>query len=92
LEEEQIVSRRAVIQQYGKHRHLNSVEREAVLACLHGEVSELRARAIYAAARRGKYHCSIRTMYRISPGGEARSAATSSSSGLHRSPNYWPLA
>ena len=76
MEEEQIVSRRAVIQAVSVNtRHLNSVEREAVLACLHEErFQNCAPAAIYATLLdEGRYQCSIRTMYRILAGeGEAR--------------------
>ena len=56
-------------------RALISAEREAVLACLHEErFQNCAPAAIYATLLdEGRYHCSIRTMYRILAGeGEAR--------------------
>lgn len=56
-------------------RALDLAEREAVLACLHEErFQNCAPAAIYATLLdEGRYHCSIRTMYRILAGeGEAR--------------------
>ena len=56
-------------------RALDSAEREAVLACLHEErFQNCAPAAVYATLLdEGRYHCSIRTMYRILEGeGEAR--------------------
>jgi len=56
-------------------RALISAEREAVLACLHEErFQNCAPAAVYATLLdEGRYHCSIRTMYRILAGeGEAR--------------------
>jgi putative transposase len=56
-------------------RALVSAEREAVLSCLHEERFQNSApAAVYATLLdEGRYHCSIRTMYRILEGeGEAR--------------------
>jgi putative transposase len=56
-------------------RALDPAERQAVLACLHEErFQNCAPAAVYATLLdEGKYHCSIRTMYRILAGeGEAR--------------------
>jgi putative transposase len=56
-------------------RALDPAEREAVLACLHEErFQNCAPAAVYATLLdEGRYHCSIRTMYRILAGeGEAR--------------------
>ena len=56
-------------------RALDSAEREAVLACLHEErFQNSSPAAVYATLLdEGRYHCSIRTMYRILEGeGEVR--------------------
>lgn len=56
-------------------RALDSAERGAVLACLHEErFQNCAPAAVYATLLdEGRYHCSIRTMYRILEGeGEAR--------------------
>src|SRR5271166_868566 len=56
-------------------RALDSAERDAVLACLHEERFQNSApAAVYATLLdEGRYHCSIRTMYRIlEDEGEAR--------------------
>jgi putative transposase len=56
-------------------RALDTAERDAVLACLHEERFQNSApAAVYATLLdEGRYHCSIRTMYRILEGeGEAR--------------------
>jgi hypothetical protein len=56
-------------------RALASAEREAVLACLHEErFQNCAPAAVYGTLLdEGRYHCSVRTMYRILEGaGEAR--------------------
>jgi putative transposase len=56
-------------------RALDAVERKAILACLHEErFQNCAPAAVYATLLdEGRYHCSIRTMYRILEGeGEAR--------------------
>ncbi|HEY6845462.1 MAG TPA: IS3 family transposase [Terracidiphilus sp.] len=56
-------------------RALDTAERDAVLACLHEErFQNCAPAAVYATLLdEGRYHCSIRTMYRILEGeGEAR--------------------
>ncbi len=77
-------------------RALDSAERDAVLACLHEErFQDSAPAAVYATLLdEGRYHCSIRTMYRILAGeGETRERRDQVvHPGLHRSRNCWPPA